>query len=134
MVEIQTITVQLGDREYLIQQAGFLRAKPWKKRLLEEMKPLFGEISEAQNIEFNTPADLVKLMPLAEKLFIEALDLIFELLITYSPVLEEERVYIEQYATDAQIFAAFQEVVKLADFFGLTVQLSRQLGRVKIGT
>jgi len=133
MVEIQTVTVQLGDREYLIQQAGFLRSKPWKKRLLEEMKPLFAEIGEAQAMEFSSPADLLGLLPLAEKLFIEALDLIFDLLISYSPVLQDERDYIEQSATDAQIFAAFQEVVKLADFFGLTQQLNRQLGRVQIG-
>src|SRR5262245_28765278 len=108
MLEIKTVTVMLGDREYLIQQAGFLRSKPWKKRLLGEMKPLFDEIGAAQAMEFNSPADVVHLLPLAEKLFIEAIDLIFELLIAYSPVLEDEREYIEEHATDSQIFVAFQ--------------------------
>ena len=134
MVEIQTVTVQLGDREYLIQQAGFLRSKPWKKRLLADVKPLFDEIGAAQGIEFASPADVIQLLPLAEKLFIEAIDLIFELLVAYSPVLEDDRAYIEQHATDMQIFAAFQEVVKLADFFGITQQINRNLGLTRIGT
>lgn len=134
MIDIESITVKLGEKEYEVKTAGFLRSKPWKQRLLNEVKPLFSGISESQEIEFKSPADLINLMPLAEQLFVESVDLVIDLLITYSPILETDRDYIEAHASDKQIFGAFQEVVKLADFLGLTSQLNRRFGLMQIGT
>lgn len=134
MIEIESVVVKLGGNEYTIQQAGFTRSKPWKKRLLEEIKPLFDQIGGVSDIQFNTPGDLVKLLPIAESLFLEGIETILDLLVAYSAELEADREYIETYATDKQIFAAFQEVVKLADFFGVVNQLNRRIGRETIGT
>lgn len=134
MIEIEKITVKLGEREFEIQQAGFLRAKPWKKRLLEEIKPLFELLSGAPNLEFNSPSDLLKLLPMAESLLVEGVEIIFEMLIAYSAELEAERAYIEAHATDKQIVSAFQEVVLLADPFGLIAQANKRIGRATIGT
>jgi len=134
MIEIETIEVRLGERTYAIQQLGHLRAKPWKKRLLAEVQPIFDQVTSASDQEINTPADLLGLLPLAERLFIDALDMVFELLIAYSPTLEADCEYIESCATDTQILAAFQEAVKLSDPFGVVAQLNRQLGRRTNGT
>jgi hypothetical protein len=134
MVEIESTTFRLGERDFTIKQAGFLRSKPWKKRLFDEIKPLFDRLSGASDIEFNSAADLLQLLPLAEDLFVDGIEIIYGLLIAYSAELEADREYIEAHATDKQIFAAFQEVVKLADFFGLANQLNRRIGRGLIGT
>jgi hypothetical protein len=134
MVEIESTTFRLGERDFTIKQAGFLRSKPWKKRLFDEIKPLFDRLSGASDIEFNSPADLLQLLPLAEDLFIDGIETIYGLLIAYSAELEADKDYIEAHATDKQIFAAFQEVVKLSDFLGLTVQMNRRIGRGLIGT
>lgn len=134
MIEIESVIVKLGENEYTIQQAGFIRSKPWKKRLIDDIKPLFEQINGIGEIQFNTPSDLLKLLPVAESLFLDGIETILELLIAYSPQLEAERAYIEAHATDKQIFAAFQEVLRLADFFGVTGQLSRRLGRAQTGT
>lgn len=128
MVEIESVTVKLGEKEYTVQTAGFIRARPWKKRLLEEIKPLFERLNDAPNIEFNSAADLFKLFPLVEDVFINGLDTVFGLLIAYSPVLETDKEYIEAHASDKQILAAFQEAVKLSDPFGLVAQMNRKLG------
>lgn len=134
MVEIESTTVRLGEKDYTIQTAGFVRSRPWKKRLLEEIKPLFERLNGAGDLQFNTAADLFQLFPLVEDLFIEGLDTVFELLIAYSPVLEDDRAYIEAHATDKQILAAFQGVVILADPFGVVAQMNRKIGRGLIGT
>lgn len=128
MVEIRTITVLLGEKEYKISEAGFMRAKPWKKRLIEEIKPLFQDLEGATGITFETAADLSKLLPVVERIFIDSIEMIFELLISYSPTLEEDREYIANNATDNQIFSAFQNVVGLADFLGLIKTMNRRIG------
>jgi len=134
MIEIESTVVKLGEREYTIQQAGFLRSKPWKKRLLDEIKLLFEQVGGLGDLRFETSADLLQLIPIAEDLFIDGIDIIFDLVVAYSPELEAEREYIEAHATDKQIFSAFQEVVKLADFFGVVNQLNRKIGLKTIGT
>lgn len=133
MIEIETATIRLGERDFTIQTAGFLRSRPWKKRLLEEIKPLFEQIGAAKDMQFNSPADLLELLPLGESLLIEGVDKVFELLIAYSPELEAARPYIEAHSTDKQILAAFQEVVKLADPFGMIHQFNRRIGREMTG-
>lgn len=134
MVEIESTTVRLGERDFEIQTASFIRSKPWKKRLLEDIKPLFERLSGAGEIQFNSAADLFQLVPLVEDLFVDGLETVFELLIAYSPALEAERDYIEAHATDKQILNAFQEAVKLADPFGMVNQLNRKIGRGLTGT
>jgi hypothetical protein len=125
MIEVQTITVKLGEKEYTIREAPHLRASAWRRRLMEEVKPIFDQVANVADIQFETPADLLKLAPLAEQLFVEGVDQIFDLLITYSPELEADREYIEANAGSRQIFAAFQQVIKLADFFDLIPQIRR---------
>lgn len=134
MVEIEKVTIRLGEREFEIVQASFMRSKPWKKRLFEEIKPLFERLNGASEIKFESAADLFQLLPLAEELFVGGIDTIFDLLIAYSPALETERAYVESNATDKQIMAAFQEVVGLADFLGLISQFNRRIGRATNGT
>jgi hypothetical protein len=134
MVEIETICVRLGEREYTIAQAGFARARPWKQRLFAEVKPLFERLNGAGEMAINSPSDLLQLIPVAEDLFVEGLDTIFDLLLTYAPALGEDRAYIEEHATDKQILTAFQEVVVLADPFGVVAQMNRTLGRRTNGT
>lgn len=134
MIEIKSTTVRLGEKDYEIREAGFIVSKPWKKRLIDEIKPLFEVLNGAGEIEFNSPADLVKLLPLAENVFVEGIETIFELLMAYAPAVASDREYIAQHATDRQIVAAFREVVYLADPFGVVTQLNRQLGRGLTGT
>lgn len=125
MIDIQTVTVRLGEKEYTLHEAPFGRAAPWRRRLVEEVRPIFEQVSELPGIRLETPADLRQLFPVAERLFVDATEQIFDLLIAYSPELEVDRAYIETHASDRQIFAAFQEVIKLADFLALIPQIRR---------
>ena len=57
-----------------------------------------------------------------------SVDLIFDLLIAYSDTLEAEREYIENHATEGQIWQAFQEVLRLSDFLGISSMFGRRIG------
>lgn len=129
MIEIKTVTVRLGERDYEIREASFVVSKPWKKRLIDEIKPLFEKLSGAPDITFDKPSDLFQLLPLAESIFIEGIETIFDLLVGYSPTLAADKEYIADNASDRQIVAAFREVVYLADPFGVVNSLNRRLGR-----
>lgn len=134
IVDVGSVTVRFGDRDFTILEASALRAKPWKQRFLDEVMPILTRVSEASEVKFESPADLFQLAPLAKELVVDSAVLLLDLLFEYSPELEAERAYIEANATDRQILAAFQGVIKLADFLGLTSQLNRQFGRLMIGT
>lgn len=133
MIEIKTAPITLGDKEYTLKEAPRLISKPWKKKFIEEIQPLFQELSGAPDMRFDKPEDLFQLFPLVESLLIDGSESIFELLIAYSPELIEDREYIEAHATDRQIFAAFQEVIKLADFLEMGGMMKKQIGRSLIG-
>lgn len=133
MIEVEEITVRLGEQDYTIKEASHMRSMPWRKRLLEEIKPLFQQIEGAADLEFSTPADLIQLMPLIENILGDGLETVFEMLITYSPVLTDAREAIADSATDKQILAAFREVVRLADPFGMIEVATRQIGRAAAG-
>jgi hypothetical protein len=134
MIAIATVTVVLGDREYIIREAPRLRSAPWRKRLMVELKPMFDHVAGAQEMTFESPADLLRLWPVMETLMVSGLDSVFEMLMAYDPELEADREYIEQTATDKQILAAFGEVARLADPFGIVASLNAQIGRSAIGT
>lgn len=125
MIDIQTVTIRLGDKDYTIHEAPYRRSTEWRRRLVDEIKPLFEQVSGLTDIQFETPADLLQLLPVAERLFVEGIEQVFDLLIAYSPDLEGDREYIEAHASDRQIFAAFQQVITLADFLSLIPQIRR---------
>ncbi len=134
MVSIETATVRLGDKEYTISEQPRVRAKPWRVRLLEEVKPLFAQLENAGNLSFDQPGDLVKVLPLLEAVMLDGLDSIAALTVTFAPELEADREYIEQNATEKQIMACFMEAVKLSDPFGLANQIGRLSGLRVNGT
>ncbi len=125
MVRIETVTVQLGEREYTFSEQPRPRVKPWRARLFAEVKPLFGQLEGATSLSFDQPGDLLKVLPLLETVLLDGLDTVVELAVTFAPELEADREYIEQHATEKQILAAFQEAVKLADPFGMANQIGR---------
>jgi len=128
MIDIRTVSGRLGERDYEIREAGFSASKVWKKRLMAEVKPLFNTFSDAPNMTFETPADLMNLFPLVESIFVDGIETIFDLLLEYAPALKADQEYIETNATDHQIVSLFREVVLLTDPFGIVAQLSPKIG------
>lgn len=129
LVNITSATVRLGERDFVVTEAPRIRSRVWKERFMAEVNPLFSKISGAKDMPLNGPEDILALLPVFESLFTSGFDTIFDLFLAYSPDLEADKEYIEQNATDRQIFAGFSEVVRLADPFGMVALLRTQIGR-----
>ena len=127
-MDIRTVTVKLGEKEFIITEAGWKKATAWKRGLIEDVKPMYEQVAGAADIKFESAEDLVGLWPLIQTVLVDGMDALFEHLLAYSPVLKKERDYIEENATEAQVFAAFKEVIGLADPFGLVAQFNRKIG------
>jgi len=117
-MQLQTAKITLGNTEYTIQAAGHRRARGWKKAFFSDLyEPITVNLTTLNNVN-ETPltlADIPRFTPLAQELLIGTIDAVCTLLIGYSPVLEAAREEIEENASDAQILAAFVEVLKLAN-------------------
>lgn len=133
-MQIETATVTLGDEEFIIRAAPHTISKKWRPRFMDEVKPYFDRMAEVSSVEFDKAEDLLQMWPILQSILIEGIDNVFELLIAYSPDLAANRDAIEQTASDKQILAAFQEVLRLSDFLGLFPLLGQQIGRMAIGT
>ncbi len=127
-MDIRTVEVTLGERQFIVTEAGWKKATAWKRGLIEDVKPLYEQVAGAADITFENAEDLINLWPLIQTVLVDGMDALFEHLLAYSPVLEKDRDYIEENATEAQVFAAFKEVVGLADPFGLVAQFNRKIG------
>src|SRR3990167_6481371 len=129
-----SIAVELGEREFAIIEAGYRRARVWKTRFLSDLYgPLQVELQKISGFSLDEKTlfeDLARLQPTIALVLVDLVDVVIELLITYSSALEEEREYIEANASDRQIIAAFWEVLRLANplpagLFGRLAGLAR---------
>jgi len=122
---LKTIDVELGDTTYTITQLPAIKSRPWRERLMTEVKPIFEQISTANEVTINNAADLLVLMPLAETLIVEAADTIIDMVFEYAPELEADREAIMNTASEQQLVGAFYKMVELIDPFGVVRTLKR---------
>lgn len=122
-LERESITIKLG-REYVVYALPIRDSKAWREKFVATVKPLLDGLGQASQVEFNSAADLIKLMPLLETLLTAGVDRIIELLFAYSPELAAARATIEAEASDKEAIQAFKEVLALADPFGLLASFS----------
>lgn len=117
------VTFALGvmdeGRTYTIGPAPFVRSQPWRHRLMQSVGPLIKQVAGAPDLEFNTPDDLLKLLPLVSSLLVEAIDEVYELVVMYHPSLEADREWIRDNASEGQLVGAFFKILEVADPFGL---------------
>lgn len=116
-MQLQSAKITLGSKEYTVQAAGFRRARGWKKAFLANLyDPLIANLAALNGINEQplTLADLPSFTPLAQTLLLDTVETVCALLVSFSSVLEAAQDEIEETASDAQIVAAFVEVLKLA--------------------
>ena len=116
-VEIKYFEAVFGRdelRQYAVEEAGILRSRKWRMRFGETVMPLIEQLPGIMDFEFEKPEDFLKLLPFVQKIVLESLNDVFDLLVLYSPELESNREWLENNATDRQIVDAFMGVLQLA--------------------
>lgn len=120
--QVETVTFALGiedQREYTVGPIPHARSEKWRGILLSDLKPIFEELGAASDIEFATPADLIKVVPLIQTVLGDTLDIVFRLVVSYHPALSKDKRWIKNHASDKQLIHALTQILKVADPFGL---------------
>jgi len=115
----ENITVALGDREFKVEALSIRESKGWRHKFSERLQPLLDILPTLPDVDITKPEELVKLTPVVQGLLTDYLDEAIEVLFEYSPVLNEEREWIEDNATEKEAIAALMGVLKLANPFPL---------------
>jgi len=111
------ITVELGDKTFEVEALSIRLSKVWRQDFAERLQPLFDLLPTLPDIDISKPEELVKLLPLIQNLLTTHLNDAIDLLFEYSPVLQKEREWIGDNASDKQAIAAFLGVLKMTNPF-----------------
>jgi hypothetical protein len=108
------VTVNLGGREYVISALPIKQSKAWREQLAVPFGTLASALTSANTVEVNQFADIASLVRSMSGVLLGSVDMLLELMFSYSPDLESDREWIEENAFDEEALAAFAEVLKLA--------------------
>lgn len=115
----ESVTVLLGDKEFKVEALSIKDSKGWRHKFSERLQPLLDVLPTLPDVDITKPEELVKLTPVVQGLLTDYLDEAIEVLFEYSPLLREEREWIEDHATEKQAVAALLGVLKMANPFPL---------------
>ena len=111
---MQEITVTLGGRPYTVKQLPMRPEANWRKKLQEQLAPIVDLIANYNQIELNTPADVVGILQRITPALLNAPDIMLDLVLAYSPALMMEREWIADNAYSQEVMDALLAVVRLA--------------------
>jgi hypothetical protein len=114
----KSITVTLGEREYVIAEAKTRQNAAWRAKFAEP----FADLSAVMGGDLNSAVTMQQLVTLISGKVVQSVDIIKGLLYDYAPALAADKERIESECYDSEIVAAFVEVLKLAYPFGSLIQ------------
>lgn len=123
------IEVELGGRTYTILELPTRKNEAWREGLEEILDPLIGVLKGVSGLEV-TGSNLAEVMPSAEmiaKVAMKSPELVRDLVLSYSPDLDNERDRLLDEAYDSEFVAAFTKILGLAYPFGGLAQAVRKL-------
>ena len=126
---MRTITVVLGEKEYVLRELPVRKNREWRERL---QKP-FGELVEALQGARDTEIDNLRavggLVQQLSALLLGSVDIVIDLIFAYAPELAEDGKYIEENGYDSQFLEAFASVLGLAYPFSMWMGPVRRAAR-----
>ena len=130
------ITIHLGGKPYTISPPPYNMAKAWRASLGPVTDQIVGALRQAQQLPFAdwkaaNIQDVIGLVTQVVPTLVNAPDTIHDLLIAYSPELQQDQAFIDSTAHDPEIMAAFIQVVGQAYPFG---QLMTYIGQGRATT
>jgi hypothetical protein len=122
---METVRVTLGEREYEIVPLPIKANRAWRRELGQPLQQLMGILAEADELKLDSPADLVRILEIAQASLLGAPDLIFEAVCRYCPAINHDRELIEEAAFEAELMDVFVEVLKIVFPFGRLLSIIR---------
>lgn len=111
---MQSCTVTLGEREYVISECPIRQNMAWRKQLAEPINEIMAVVDKLKDLEISRVGDILSLVQGLRPLLTERLDDVSDWVISYSQNLQKDREYILDHAYESQLITALVEVLKLA--------------------
>lgn len=104
---MQTETVTLGDKSYMLKEQAYRPGVLYREKLKENFSMLITAIQAAPNLDFKDTDSLAQIVKSVGISLIDSLDTIIELLFLFSSELEKDRQYVENNAVGSELVDAF---------------------------
>jgi len=118
---IRSATVTIAGKEYVIKALPISKAKQWRAEFQKPFDEIVAALQAAPHIEITNIAGLADVVYAAKDIVFGALELLLQMLYSYSPEVVADAEFIEENGYDEEIMAAVVEVVKLVYPFGTLV-------------
>jgi hypothetical protein len=115
---MEKTTVSLGGQAYTVVELKRKANSVWRQKLQAEFADIAQLIGDLSNIKIKDGEALKNVMVTVTSRVSSSLDLALELVIAYSPALENDRDRIIEEAYDSEILQAFVAILGLAYPFG----------------
>ena len=118
---MKTETVELGGKTYQIREAKRKANAKWRQRFQAQFEEIAALIEGLPGAEMTPETISAIIRQIVDKVG-GSVDILAELVFSYSPELEQNQETIEEEAYDSEIMAAFTAVLKLAYPFGSALE------------
>ena len=133
---MRTVTVEIAGKEYTINEKKRKANAKWRASFQTQFTEIADLIEGLPAMELTTEAVAQLIRQIVAKLG-GSVDIMADLVFSYSPELSADKKTIEEDAYDSEIMQVFTEVLKLAYPFGSlaeTLGALAQTGRANLGT
>lgn len=130
---MREIVLTFAGEKITVIELSARKNSEWRKQLDAPFKAML-EALKATDTQINSMADIPNVMARLQDLLIPNADIIPDIVISYSPVLEALRAWLDENATETEFLNAFLQIARVAyptDFFMQQAAAMKQLGSAK---
>ena len=126
--------VQFSTKKFTIVPIPIRKSREWRQKFIKELDKILGIVDDVQGVTTDELTDgfsLDSLMPFIDKIkafLLTSTDILLDLIYDFAPNIKKEKAWIEDHATDPEVFSVFLEVLKMAYPFGGILGNLRNLG------
>jgi len=128
------VDVTFSTKTFKIVPLPIKRSREWRESFTEQIDGILGLVDNLQGIslgDIGSSSSFESLMPLMNSIkdyLQNSTDILLELIYDFAPTIKKEKDWIENHATDPEVFTVFLEVLKMAYPFGQVLSRLTTLG------
>jgi len=130
---MREIKLILGNEEFTVRELSATRNREWRQRLEAPIKTIMDAMG-VMGDPINTIADVPRAVMKTFDLFLPIADIVPDIVISYSSILEGKRAWLDENATETEYLNAFMTLARVAyptDFFMQQAAAMKRLGSPK---
>ncbi len=127
--------IAFSTKKFTIVPLPIRKSREWREKFIAQLDSILSIVDDVQGVSTDDLTDgfsLDSLMPFIDKIktfLLTSTDILLNLIYDFSPAIKKEKDWIEDHATDPEVFTVFLEVLKMAYPFGSVLGNLRSIGQ-----